>query len=127
MSWIKRNLYFLIGSLSALVLMGLAGWYLFSNYQRNNQMLEKLNEQYNTLNELNNQNPHPGNMPKGPDNIQAAREQQVQLRDFIGKTRKFYQRIPRIPATEGAKVSSQEFTTGLRSTLDRMQHDATNS
>ena len=127
MDWIKRNLYFLIGSLAALLLMGLAGWYLFSNYRRNTEMLGKLNEQYESLNTLNNQNPHPGNPPKGPDNIQAAKEQQEQLREFVKKSRKFFQSIPPIPATESGKVSSQEFVAALRSTMDRMQHDATNA
>ena len=127
MSWIKRNLYFLLGSLAALVLMGLAGFYLFSHYRENNEILVKLNEQYEKLNTLNNQNPHPGNLPKGPDNIAAAKEQQAQLRDFIKKTRKYFLPPPPIPATESGKVSSQEFTTALRTTLDRMQNDATNS
>jgi len=127
MSWIKRNLYFLIGGLAALVLMGLAGFYLFSHYKENSEILVKLNEHYEKLNTLNNQNPHPGNLPKGPDNILAAKQQQEQVRDFIKKTRKFFQGIPPVPATETGKVSSQEFTTALRTTLDRMQHEATNS
>jgi hypothetical protein len=125
MAWIKRNLYFLVGSVVAVILMGLAGFYLFSKYQLNNQMLENLNERYNALKELNNQNPHPGNLPKGPDNIAAAKQQQEQLRAFIKRTGKHFQRIPAIP--ESQKVSSLEFTTALRSTIDRMQHDATNA
>ena len=44
MDWIKRNLYFLIGSLVALALMGLAGWYLYSKWQLNNEFLGKLDE-----------------------------------------------------------------------------------
>ena len=39
MDWIKRNLYFVIGSLAALVLMGLAGYYLYSKWQLNNEVL----------------------------------------------------------------------------------------
>ena len=49
MDWIKRNLYFLIGSLVALALMGLAGWYLYSKWQLNNEILGKLDEQYAEL------------------------------------------------------------------------------
>ena len=127
MSWIKRNLYFLIGSVVALVLMGLAGFYLFSNYKRNTEMLTKLNEQYTVLNDLNNQNPHPGNPPKGPDNIQAAKDQQLQLREFVKKTAKFFHRIPPIPTTESGRISSQEFSTALRRMINQLQHEATNS
>lgn len=39
MDWIKRNLYFLVGSLVAVALMGLAGWYLYSKWQLNNDIL----------------------------------------------------------------------------------------
>src|SRR5258708_8039651 len=96
MAWIKRNLYFLIGGFVALALMGLAGWYLYSNNELNNQMLDKLNEQYTILKTLNDQNPHPGIPPKS-DNISLAKEQQQQLRDMIHKTRKFFHRIPTLP------------------------------
>jgi hypothetical protein len=122
MAWIKRNLYFLIGGFVALALMGLAGWYLYSNNEANNQMFDKLNEQYTILKTLNEQNPHPGIPPKS-DNITLAKEQQQQLREMIQKTRKFFQRIPAIPDTP--KVNSMDFSTALRGTLDRMQHDAT--
>jgi len=122
MAWIKRNLYFLIGGFVALALMGLAGWYLYSNNELNNQMLDKLNEQYTILKTLNEQNPHPGIPPK-TDNIILAKEQQQQLREVIQKTHKFFQKIPALP--DIPKVSSLDFSTALRSTLDRMQHDAT--
>ena len=61
MDWIKRNLYFLIGGLVALVLMGLAGYYLYSEWQVNNEIYTKLEEQYAELKRLNEQQkPHPG-------------------------------------------------------------------
>src|ERR1051325_7186566 len=49
MSWIKRNLYFLIGGAVALALMGLAGWYLYSKWDLNNAILKDLDEQYGKL------------------------------------------------------------------------------
>ena len=60
MDWIKRNLYFLIGSLVALALMGLAGWYLYSKWQLNNDILGKLDEQYAELKRLNRAEPPSG-------------------------------------------------------------------
>ena len=60
MDWIKRNLYFLIGSLVALALMGLAGWYLYSKWQLNNEILEKLDEQYAELKRLYETEPPSG-------------------------------------------------------------------
>ena len=38
MSWIKRNLFFVIGSVVALALMGLAGWFLYTKWNLNNQI-----------------------------------------------------------------------------------------
>ena len=123
MDWIKRNLYFLIGSLVALALMGLAGWYLYSKWQLNNEILVKLDEQYNKLKELNSQKPHPG--AGEVDNIKAAKEQQKELRAFLQKAQQYFQRCPPIPVPEGAKLTSQEFSSALSRTLDQMQRDAT--
>ena len=122
MDWIKRNLYFLIGSLVALALMGLAGWYLYSKWQLNNEILGKLDEQYAELKRLNGQNPHPGS--DQVDNIKAAKEQQKELRAYIQKAREYFQRCPPIPVPESGKLTSQEFSSALSRTIDQMQRDA---
>jgi len=122
MDWIKRNLYFLVGSLVALALMGLAGWYLYSKWQLNNDILVGLDEQYAKLKRLSEQNPHPGSGKT--DNIKIARDQQQQLRDYIGKTRPYFQFCPPIPQPESGKLTSQEFSSALSRTLDQMQRDA---
>ena len=88
MSWIKRNLYFVIGSAVALALMGLAGWYLYSQWERNNAILEELDKVYARLGELNRANPHPGSSKV--DNVEAARKQRQELRSFIQKTQPFF-------------------------------------
>jgi hypothetical protein len=124
MDWIKRNLYFLIGSLVALALMGLAGWYLYSKWQSNNDILGKLDEQYAKLKRLSEQNPHPG-APGKVDNIKIAKDQQQELRDYIKKARTFFQLCPAIPAPESGKLTSQEFSSALSRTIDQMQHEAT--
>ena len=46
MDWIKRNLMFVIGSAIALVLMGLAGFYLYTGMTKNDEAVTKLNEAY---------------------------------------------------------------------------------
>jgi hypothetical protein len=125
MDWIKRNLYFLIGSLVALALMGLAGWHLYSKWQLNNDNLGKLDEQYAKLKRLSEQNPHPGSSASGKiDNIKNAKDQQQELRDYIKKARTFFQLCPAIPAPESGKLTSQEFSSALSRTIDQMQHEA---
>jgi hypothetical protein len=123
MDWIKRNLYFLVGSLVALALMGLAGWYLYSKWQLNSEILGKLDEQYAKLVRLNQQNPHPGSGQV--DNIKAAKEQQEELRAYIQKAREYFKNCPRIPEPESGKLTSQEFSSALSRTIDAMQRSAT--
>src|ERR1017187_2882188 len=122
MDWIKRNLYFLIGSLVALALMGFAGWYLYSKWQLNDEILGKLDEQYAKLKRLNEQNPHPGSGKV--DNIKLAKEQQQELIAYIQKSRQYFQRCPPIPVPESGKLTSQEFSSALSRTIDQMQREA---
>jgi len=123
MDWIKRNLYFLIGSLVALALIGFAGFYLYTKWTLNNEVREKLNAEYAELKRLSTENPHPGYGKI--NNIQIAKEQQQQLRDFLKKTREHFQRIAPIP--DVAKVTSEEYSASLRRTIDQLQRAATNA
>jgi hypothetical protein len=126
MDWIKRNLYFLIGSLVALALMGLAGWYLYSKWQLNNEIVVGpggLEEQYTKLKRLYEQKPHPGSGKV--DNIKAAKDQQQELRDYVRKARQYFQACPPIPQPESGKLTSQEFSSALSRTIDQMQREAT--
>ncbi len=124
MDWIKRNLYFVIGSFVALALMGLAGYYLYSKWQLNNEVFGKLEEQYEKLRRLNQQKPHPGS-PGKVDNVKAAKEQQQELRAFIQKARQYFPSCPPIPVAESGKLTSQEFSSALSRTIDAMQREAT--
>jgi hypothetical protein len=122
MDWIKRNLYFLIGSLVALALMGLTSYYLYSKWQLNNKILGELEAQYAELGRLHEQKPHPGSGKV--DNIKAAKDQQQELRDYIRKTRQYFQPCPPIPQPESGKLTSQDFSSALSRTVDQMQRDA---
>jgi hypothetical protein len=123
MDWIKRNLYFVIGSAVALVLMGLAGYYLYSKWQLNNEILEKLNADYAELDRLNKENPHPGSPPV--DNSAEAKKQQQQVRDEMKNCSKYFEKVPAIP--DSGKVTGQEFSASLRRTIDQLQRTATNA
>lgn len=125
MDWIKRNLYFVIGSLVALLLMGWAGWYFYSKWELNNSVLVQLDEQYAKLKRLSEQNPHPGSGKV--DNIQAAKDQQKQRRAWIRKACEHFQTIPPIPVPESGKVTDREFSAALNRTIDQLQKQATNA
>src|SRR3989442_1406951 len=95
MSWIKRNLFFLIGSVIALVLLGLAGFYLYSKWDLNNKNFDQLTQAHENLKKLNGQNPHPGS--GNINNTEIARDQIKEVRTALEKTRPFFQPIGRIP------------------------------
>src|SRR6267378_1176537 len=120
MSWVKRNLYFLIGGIIALVLLGGAGWYLYSKWDLNNTNLANLNQAYADLKALNDKSPNPGG-----DNIKIAKEQRKELVDFIGRTQKYFQRIPPIP--DLPKKTDGDFARALNRTIDQLRRDSTNA
>jgi hypothetical protein len=125
MSWIKRNLYFLIGSAVALALIGLAGFFLYTKWQLNGANLAKLNADYATLGDLNNKKPHPGN--DKIDNIAAAINQTTQLLAFKEKARAHFQRILPIPDMPKTELTDQSFATNFSRTINQLQRDATNA
>src|SRR5215831_1217113 len=124
MAWIKRNLYFLVGGAVALALMGLAGFYLYSKWQLNNEILEKLQADFAELERLSKEKPHPGDGKK-VNNIEEAKNQQKQLREFTQRGRKFFARIPPIP--DAPKVTDHELSTAFSHTIDQLRRDATNA
>lgn len=126
MDWVKRNLYFVIGSAVAVVLMGLAAFYLYSGWRHKNEVFEKLSAQYAELKRLYELNPNPGS--EKVDNIRAAREQQEQLRAFIKQASQYFVTPPPIPQPVGTnRVSGEEFTSALRRTVEQLRRDAANS
>jgi len=121
MDWIKRNLMFVIGGAIALVLMGLAGFYLYTGMSKNDAALEKLNAEYATLNSLNTQNPHPGD--DKTDNITAAKDQDKAVSAFISsKAAMVFKPIPSIPDSTNADNSM--LAGALRRTIDQMRKEA---
>lgn len=123
MSWIKRNLFFVIGSLVALILMGLAGFFLYSKWSLNNEVLATLNSDYEELKRLNSANPHPGS--GSINNIQLAKEQRDQLRDYLKKIGPFFQPIPHIP--DLPKITDRDFSAALSQTIEQLRSAATNA
>ncbi len=122
MSWIKRNLYFCIFGVVALGLMGYGGFLLFQQISEENRLGEEIGQQYSKLQELNNQKPHPGSGKI--NNITAANVQKAALREYTGKARAYFQRIPPIPDMGNARVSNEDFATQLRPTIVNLIRNA---
>jgi hypothetical protein len=123
MAWIKRNLFFFVGGLIALGLLGAAAYYNITSYSLNSEKLARLNEIYSTLTSLNDPKSSPGN--DKVNKIDQAKAQEAELRKLLEKSRSYFKPIAPIPAsTPNNPVTSEDFAATLRRTIDQLQHEA---
>jgi len=121
MSWIKRNLSFVIGGLVAVGLLGSGGYYIYQSWSQNGAARDSLNETYNDLDQLTRKTPSPGN--DQINNIDIAVAQRKQLTDWMTSVTGLFQPIPPIP--QGMTVAdSATFRTALAVTIKQMQEAA---
>ena len=123
MSWIKRNLLFVVGGAVAVVLLALAGYYLYAQWSVNSENTAKLENDYTELTRIANLQPNPGN--EKVDNIAIAKEQRVKVRAAIARNAGFFTPIPAIPP--GTNVSSEAFAAALRRTVDELTRSASSA
>jgi hypothetical protein len=119
MIWIKRNLFFVIGGFLALGMLGGAGFYIYKSWDRNSTAFNGLTDVVNTLKGLTDQHPSPGN--DKIDNTKIAKEQDKEVRKWIGNAMEAFQPISPIPT--GA-VTSEAYAGALRRTIDQLQKQA---
>lgn len=123
MGWIKRNLFFVVGGVVSLALLGGAGFYIYSQWSRNNAANDKLTEIYGSLTTVAQQQPGPGN--EKVNNTQTAKDQDQQLRAWINSTTTYFHPIPGIPP--GTNISSKDYAAALSRTIDQLQRAADNN
>lgn len=120
MDWVKRNLGFVIGSVSAVALLLFSGFYLYSNSKKNNDARQQLTAEYKELQRLSNLSPHPG---KGKvDNIRRAKQQREEVLQFMQKVAQGFKPIPAVPPSP--RVTGEEFSAELRRTIDLLNRQA---
>src|ERR1039457_2462027 len=122
MGWFKRNLFFVMGGVLALGLLGTAGFYVYKSWQRNAADIGRLTEIYNALKEANSHPPLPGNAKV--DNLAAADEQRKQLDAWIRRAHGYFQPIAPIPNPTNGPISNEDFTGALHRTMDQLQREA---
>jgi hypothetical protein len=122
MGWIKRNLIFVIGGVVALGLLAASGFYIYKDWARNSEASAKLNENYGTLKNLQQQKPAPGN--NKVNNTAIAKEQDQQVQAWIKSARTYFRPVPAIPS---GTVTGEAFASALRRTVDQLQHEADDS
>jgi hypothetical protein len=119
MAWIKRNLFFVIGGVIALAMLGGAGFYIYKGMSRNSTALNTFIEVVGTLKTLTDTKPSPGN--DKIDNAQIARDQDKQVQAWVASASAYFQPIPSIPP---GNVTSEAYAGALRRTIDQLQKEA---
>jgi hypothetical protein len=117
MAWIKRNLFFFIGSILALGMVGAGGWYFYTEYSAEGQFGSQINEDYDKLRDLKQQSPHPGTKSGPVDNVQAALDQQAALHAWIDSTRPYFQPVKQLE-------NLNNFPNELDSSVAQLQREA---
>ena len=116
MGWLKRNLFFAIGVAVAVALLAGAVVYTLSSIAQNDKYKSQLNENYTAL----------GNIKPGsdvPENVETARTQTEQLRQWVRKTRDYFQPIASIPPSVNG-LTDDAFAKALHQTITQLTHDA---
>jgi hypothetical protein len=120
MSWAKRNLYFLVSGIVALVLLLAAGWYAYSSWQSNSDNGAKLKENYDKLRQFAIKNPNPGN--DVVTNIDTAKEQTKAVQERVAQMQKFFTPVPGIPNTN--KIDERMLSRAVRDTIGQLRASA---
>jgi hypothetical protein len=116
MGWIKRNLYFTIGGVIALALLGWSMYYNFTSWRHNNNSLALVQKAYDDLKNYYNQTPTPSET-----NIVVENFQTQQLTNWIGQARVHFVPIPPIPDPTNGVVTTEAFSRGLSKTIHDLQ------
>jgi hypothetical protein len=119
MGWIKRNLFFVVGGVITLVLLGAAGYYIYKGWSANSDASAKLNELYATLSQINQEPQQPGN--DKIDNMQTAKDQDKQVEAWISQAVTYFHPVPSIPPSP---VTSKTFSSALNTTVYQLRQEA---
>ena len=79
MNWVKNNIGLVVGGVVALALLGVAGWFLYTQMEAEKQAQANLERGLSNLNSLLTRDPHPGDAAKGVDNIGSVRAEQEKI------------------------------------------------
>jgi hypothetical protein len=115
MTWVKRNLVLVIGGVIALGLLGYAGYFLFTNKQRVDEITVDLTAQRDEYKSLMTRDPHPNQ-----DNIEKAKHEQARLAEILGQLRRYFVPV----AAFGTNFDSAAFKGLLETSISEMERDA---
>src|ERR1051325_5263924 len=119
MAWVKRNLGLVIGGGVALALLGVAGFYFWTSYQKDQGVTGQLDETTERFKTLLNRPLKPGDERGKVNNIELVKEENQRLDQFLQEVRaKFGKRdVP-------TNISNRDFRALLDNTIHDLQKSA---
>jgi hypothetical protein len=121
MPWVKRNLGLVIGGAVALVLLAVAGYYLWSKYQEDQIVTMDLATATQRFQDLLSRPVHPGTENGKVNNIELAKQEVKRIDSFLGELRSRFGK--REVATN---ITNRDFRALLDNTIFELQRTATN-
>lgn len=83
MNWVKNNIGLVVGGVVALALMGVAGWFLYTQMEAEKKAQASLDQGLSNLKTLLTRDPHPGDPERGVDNIAAVKAQHEKVKQDL--------------------------------------------
>lgn len=114
MNWLKRNLFLVIGSAVTLLLLGLAGFYLITQIDKESTVSQQLETQMNDWRRLTTRVPS-----VNEENIALARAEQKKLANLFQETRRYF-----ATTTTLTNIDSSTFRRLLDTTLFDLEQSA---
>jgi hypothetical protein len=119
MAWVKRNLGLVIGGVVALALLGVAGWYLWTKIQEDQEVTQQLDDTTQKFQTLLQRPVHPGTENGKINNIEIAKEENKRLLAFLQDVRSRFGKSD-IPTN----ISNRDFRALLENTVNELQKTA---
>jgi hypothetical protein len=114
MAWLKRNLVLAVGGALAVVLLGAAGFFLFSGYAKDRAVTDELTQAVQEFRRLNTRTPSANEL-----NIKAAVTEQQRLDAILQEARRHF-----APFGSTTNIDNAEFKYLLATTIDELEKKA---
>ncbi|MEO8428611.1 MAG: hypothetical protein ABI651_16045 [Verrucomicrobiota bacterium] len=113
MTWLKKNLFWVVGGVVALGLLGGAFFYLYTSMQSEKEIDEQLRQKLAKGQELITSG------SAGKDGIEEGKQDQQKIEALLSEVRKFFTPIPYPPVKD-----SHDFRLLLDRTIEQLERDA---
>ena len=117
MTWLKRNLFLVIGGAIVIVLLGGAGYFLWSQKLQADGVTGELAGLITELQTLTGRDPFPS-----PENIEATKVEQKRVTDLLDDSRRHF-----VPTSTHTNMDSATFKDLLENTIAELEKEAQRS